>query len=65
MAKKKISLVIYGLSIIDRENQRVYLNQVIDKKSLIDVVTEYINDNIAFYSNDVSKDTLFQFEQVS
>ena len=65
MAKKKINLVIYGLSVINGENKRVYLNQMIDKKNFVDCVIEYINNNIALYSNDASKDTLFQFEQVS
>lgn len=64
MAKKKISLVIYGLSVINGENKRVNLNQLIDKKSLIDCIEEYIKNNILQYSNDVSKDTLFQFEQI-
>ncbi len=64
MAKKKISLVIYGLSVINGENKRVDLNQLIDKRSLIDCLEEYIKNNILQYSNDASKDILFQFEQV-
>ena len=64
MAKKKISLVIYGLSVIDGENKRVNLNRLIDKKSLIDCLEEYIKNNILQYSDDISKDTLFQFEQI-
>lgn len=64
MAKKKISLVIYGLSVIDGANKRIDLNDLINNKSLIDCVEEYIRNNIFTYSNDETKDTLFQFEQV-
>ena len=63
MAKKKLSLVIYGLSIINRENERIILNQLVPGKTLIDCVEEYINSNKAVYSRDLSKDILFQFEK--
>lgn len=64
MAKKKISLIIYGLSIIDGENKRRNLNALIDNKSMIDFIEEYIRNNMLSYSNDETKDTLFQFERV-
>lgn len=64
MAKKKISLIIYGLSIIDGENKRRNLNALIDNKSMIDCIEEYIRNNMLSYSNDETKDTLFQFERV-
>ena len=64
MAKKKISLIIYGLSIIDGENKRRDLNALIDNKSMIDCIEEYIRNNMLSYSNDETKDTLFQFERV-
>ena len=64
MAKKKISLIIYGLSIIDGENKRRDLNALIDDKSMIDCIEEYIRNNMLSYSNDETKDTLFQFERV-
>ena len=38
MGKKKISLVIYGLSVVDGENKRISLNHIIDNRSLIDIV---------------------------
>ena len=64
MAKKKINLNIYGLSIINNENKRVLLNSLDEGKSYIDLVEKYIMDNIMLYTKDSSKDTLFQFEQV-
>lgn len=65
MAKKKISLVIYGLSVINGENKRVYLDNIIGEKSLLECITEYVKGNIELYSKDTSKDTLFKFEQVN
>ena len=65
MGKKKISLVIYGLSVVDGENKRISLNHIIDNRSLIDIVENYIKDNISLYSQNSSKEILFQFEQVS
>ena len=64
MAKKKISLVIYGLSVINGEDKRIDLNCLSAGKTLIDYFEEYIKANISCYSNDSLKDTLFRFEQV-
>ena len=64
MAKKKISLLIYGVSVFNEENDRVDLNSGLVGKSFIECVKEYIDNNISLYSKDSSKDTLFQFEQV-
>ena len=64
MSSKKISLVIYGLSILNAESQRVYLDRVINEKGLITIVEDYIKNNISQYSRDTSKETLFKFEQV-
>lgn len=64
MAKKKISLLIYGVSVFNEENDRVDLNSGLVGKSCIECVKEYIDNNISLYSKDSSKDTLFQFEQV-
>lgn len=64
MAKKKIGLVIYGLSIIDKNNKRIDLNSGLCGKSLVVSIDEYVRKNILSYSKDSSKDTLFQFEQV-
>ena len=64
MGKKKISLVIYGLSVINDKNERVFLNNLIEDKSLMNVVEEYIRQNISRYSKDTSKEILFQFEKV-
>lgn len=65
MGKKRINLMIYGLSVIDEKNNRVFLDNVIDNKSLICCVEEYINNHISKYTTDSSRDTLFQFEQVN
>lgn len=65
MGTKKVNLLIYGLSVIDGQNKRVLLNDVQDGKSLICCLEEYVNSRIKKYSADASRDTLFQFEQVS
>jgi hypothetical protein len=61
---KKVSLLVYGLSIIDGKNERICLNQVLCGKSLIDIVKEYISANISKYTSDTSKEMLFQFDTV-
>lgn len=61
---KKVSLLVYGLSIINGKNERICLNQVLCGKSLIDIVKEYISANISKYTSDTSKETLFQFDAV-
>lgn len=63
MAKRKITLVIYGLSVLDGENEHVDLNQVSDNSGLLECLKEYIDGNIRSYSKDPFQDTLFQFEQ--
>lgn len=65
MGTKKVNLLIYGLSVIDDKNKRVLLTDVHDSKSLICCLEEYVNSRITKYSTDSSRDTLFQFEQVS
>lgn len=65
MAKKKINLLIYGLSVLNGENKRVLLNDFGNNKTLCDCIEEYIKTNISIYSNDASKDTLFQFDRVN
>lgn len=64
MGKKKINLLIYGLSIIDEQNNKVLLENIYDNKSLIYYVQEYINNRISKYTADSTRDILFQFEQV-
>lgn len=59
---KKISLMIYGLSVINNNNKRICLNQVTDNKSLIDIIKDYIDNNISKYTPDTTKETLFQFD---
>lgn len=63
MAKRKINLVIYGLSVRNGDNKYVDLNQMAADRGLLDCVKEYIDRNIRSYSRDAFQDTLFQFEQ--
>lgn len=65
MANKKISLVIYGLSVVNNENKRVFLDEIVDDNSFLDVIETYIKNNILRYTRNSSKEILFQFEQVN
>lgn len=65
MAKKKISLAIYALSIFGKNNQRLKLNNIDEGKIFLECVENYIHQNIRLYTRDTNQDTLFQFEQVS
>lgn len=65
MAKKKISLVIYALSIFGKSNQRLKLNNIDEGKTFLECIEKYVCQNIRLYTNDTNQDTLFQFEQVS
>ena len=60
---KKINLVIYGLSVLNNNNKRLNLNDIINGNSLIDIVKEYIDKNKSKYSNDFEKELVFQFDQ--
>lgn len=64
MGKKKINLMIYGLSVMDGKSNRVFLNNVKDSKSLISCVKEYIDRHISEYITDSARLTLFQFEHI-
>lgn len=64
MGRKKISLLIYGLSVLDDENKRILLNQVDETKSILDVIEEYIKNNMSMYSKNTSKEILFKFDQI-
>lgn len=61
---KKISLVIYGLSILNSENKRVLLNNLKDDKTFIYFFEEYVKKIGKKYSNDSEKEIVFQFEQI-
>lgn len=61
---KKVSLVIYGLSILNKENKRALLNDLNDNKSFLDFFLEFVNRTGKKYSNDSEKETVFQFEQI-
>lgn len=61
---KKISLLIYGLSIIDENNNRMLLDDIYEQKSLIDIFENYIQTNKEAYSKDCLKETLFQFSNI-
>lgn len=61
---KKVSLVIYGLSILNKENKRALLNDLKDNKSFLDFFLEFVNRTGKKYSNDSEKETVFQFEKI-
>ena len=65
MSNKKISLSIYGLSVLDEKNQRVYLTQGIGERGLLAIIEDYIRENMSQYSKDASKEILFKFEEVN
>ncbi len=60
---KKISLLVYGLSILNDKNERVCMNCLNRKTSFIDAIETYISKNQLKYSQDSSKEVLFQFEK--
>ena len=61
---KKVSLVMYGLSILNKENKRALLNDLKDNKSFLDFFLEFVNRTGKKYSNDSEKETVFQFEKI-
>lgn len=61
---KKISLMIYGLSVMDEKNKRCKLNDMESKGSILDIFERYICENKEYLSQDKSKEMLFQFENV-
>ena len=61
---KKIGLSIYSLSILDNTNNRIDLNNVINGKSIIEIIKSYIEENQDKYSADTKKEVLFRFEKV-
>lgn len=61
---KKISLVIYGLSVLDEKNNRIILNNVSDGRSLLVIVKEYAERHMKRYMNDQSKEVLFIFDKI-
>lgn len=61
---KKISLVIYGLSVLDENNNRIILNNVSDGRSLLVIVKEYAERHMKKYVNDPSKEVLFIFDKI-
>lgn len=60
----KISLSIYSLCVIGEKSDRLFLDKLNDNDSLIDIFYQYIKDNKNMYSQDSSKETLFQFSEV-
>lgn len=61
---KKISLVIYGLSVLDDTDKRQNLNNMINDISLISAIKAYVEKNKEKYSNNSEKESIFQFEQI-
>ncbi len=64
MSNKKISLSIYGLSVLDEKNQRVYLTQGIGERGLLAIIEDYIRENMSQYSKDTSKEILLNLKKL-
>ncbi len=60
---KKISLVIYSLSVLENNDKRLDLNNIMNGDSFIEIVKKYIDKNKLKYSNDAQKELVFQFDQ--
>lgn len=61
---RKISLAIYGLSVRDDNDKRQNLNHLVKDTSLVSAIKNYVEKNRELYSNDLEKESIFQFEQV-
>ena len=60
---KKVKVSVYGMSISQNGVNRVNLNNTVQSKSLVQIVHEYIQQNINRYDNDHDKENLFAFSQ--
>lgn len=61
---KKISLVIYGLSVFNGENERLALNDLGNENSLLDSIKIYAEEIGQKYTQDTQKEVVFQFDQI-
>lgn len=61
---KKIGLTVYGISVQDDQNQRKDLNDIINKKSLIDIIERYANNKGKKYSHDEEREVIFSFDKI-
>lgn len=61
---KKISLLIYGLSIFDGKNNRISLNNLKDNQSVLGYIKKYVEGMGDNYSQDSDKELVFQFDQI-
>ena len=60
---KKVKVSVYGMNISKNGVDRVNLNDVFRERGLIQIVGEYIQQNINRYDNDHNKENLFAFSQ--
>ena len=60
---KKVKVSVYGMNISRNGVDRVNLNNIFQGRSLIQIVNEYIEQNLNRYDNDHHKENLFAFSQ--
>lgn len=60
---KKVKVSVYGMNISKNGVDRVNLNNIFQGRSLIQIVNEYIEQNLNRYDNDHHKENLFAFSQ--
>lgn len=61
---KKIGLVVYRLSVLDKNSKRVSLKNFFEENSFLDVIQCYVKENMEEYTMDTSKETLFIFDKI-
>lgn len=60
---KKVKVSVYGMNISENGVERVNLNNIYQERSLIQILDEYIQNNLNRYDNDHNKENLFAFSQ--
>ena len=58
---KKIGLSVYGMSIAQGGTEKQNLNDIIEGKGIIQILSEYIDNHLEKYTNDIGKERLFTF----
>lgn len=60
---KKVKVSVYGMSILRDGTNKENLNSISQGRSLIEIVSTYIQQNVNRYDNDHNKENLFAFSQ--
>lgn len=62
---KKVGLSIYGMSLYSSEEEKnINLNNVLESKSLLKVINDYIDENGKEYANDQGSERLYKFDNI-